>query len=647
MTSSGFAMGPNAETKFVGEVHRFVDSAGSAAHATVNCFDQVRIWISSDGLPAKHQARLALLRAMNSSDLRITLIVALSHLTASAHRDLIEFSRNLDIAVRDIGSIDPVDEDERIILEHIHAEIHAYSSGFTSTKGNLSVVSDYARLLSSVISSGLCTDMDVEFGNSFGSTARQTSCPYGVIARFKRNGCVSNDVTAGIPQSEPFRNARRNVAAFVRIYREAASDFLRAVYGDIVDPAVVSAHPRFFELRNRRHDQSLCGTVRFSLTGGPDNFAIALHQSGLSCGYEAGIKRGVEPGEFLPDHVPHVLVRGGGDATCLSYERFEFAASVPEAVRGAQRANLWPNSLPQATSHWDHSWIDDHTAWKTLSYRERTLLGLIEGGELSPERAMPLLAHRTVPRCLLGAGSPRSKSAFDFLTHPRGARLGRPTNERAKKRFSSRLEQTYQRRPQAEISSAASDLVDNGVVAVHGLLDEHTLDALCVSFEQQVLSKGATTALQQFSFNLAVDDCDPRLIETICTVANTPELASILDEYFGGLSRFVSARGYRQGPCKPLRYRAWDYHQDMKTAGPFEELKIMVLLTDVPHDGQAMRYACGSHTYSWKFRTQQETKFTLDEALALGGRGLFLAYGQAGTCVLFDTNGIHSGHRNL
>lgn len=73
----------------------------------------------------------------------------------------------------------------------------------------------------------------------------------------------------------------------------------------------------------------------------------------------------------------------------------------------------------------------------------------------------------------------------------------------------------------------------------------------------------------------------------------------------------------------------------------------MLLLTDVPHDGQATRFACGSQSFHWDCKTQQLTRFTFDEALDFGQKGLFVCYGSAGTCILFDTNGIHSGHRNL
>ncbi|USQ85763.1 phytanoyl-CoA dioxygenase family protein [Streptomyces phaeoluteigriseus] len=609
---------------------------------TVNCLDQVRIWISSDGLPAKHRARLTRLRAMNGGG-RILLIVAGSVLEPDAAREVFEFASRLDIQVRDVSTIPAADADERVILEHIHAEIDAHFFRPEDAKGNLSVVSDYARLLGFVIEQGMCTDMDVEFTHSLCPAAASAPCPLGILARFKDNDCLSNDVTAGFAWSEPFRTARRNVAALVTRYREAAGRFLAAVYGDSVDPSTVSDHPHFFQLRNLRHDPSLTGTARFSLAGGPDNLAIAFHEAGLVCGYERGVERGVEAGELTSDHVPHVLV-AGTRSTSLAYEPFEFGAPPSACVRAEQRAQLWPDFLPEVVCHWDHSWIADHHDWQPLTYRERLLLATLDGDEWRRDEAMSIAESRALPRCLV---DPPAITAPEPVALQGGPVLSTLAHDQTPARWGVRSTSTGESAGKRHGVSEESLFRDNGIVAVSGLVDDPTLLGLRERFEAEIGKKGETTSLQQLSFNLAVDECARGTIEMIKDLAHLPALTEILDRYFDGRSRFVSARGYRQGPCKPLRYRAWDYHQDMKTKGPFEELKVMVLLTDVTPDGQALRYVCGSQTVEWDFETQRETKFTLDEALQFGNGGLFLGYGTSGTCVVFDTNGIHSGHRNL
>ncbi|MFF9915545.1 phytanoyl-CoA dioxygenase family protein [Streptomyces sp. NPDC013457] len=619
---------------------------GAPAHTaktpTVNCLDQVRIWISSDGLPAKHRARLTRLRAMNGGG-RILLIVAGSVLEPAAAKEVFDFASRLDIHVRDVSTIPAADADERLILEHIHAEIDAHFFRPEDAKGNLSVVSDYARLLSFVIERGLCTDMDVEFTSSLVPAAASTPCPLGILARFKDNGCLSNDVTAGIPWSEPFREARRNIAALVTGYREAACRFLAAVHGDSVDPSVVSDHPRFFQLRNLRHDPALTGTARFSLAGGPDNLAIAFHEAGLFCGYERGVERGVEAGELTSDHVPHALV-AGASSTSLAYEPFDFGAPPAACVRAEQRAQLWPDFLPEVICHWDHSWITDHHDWQALTYRERLLLATLDGDAWNRDEAVSIAESRAPARCLVDLPD---SIAPEPLVREGGPVLSILAHEQTPVRRGVGRTSTGESTRRRHGVSEESLFRDNGIVAVGGLVDDVMLLGLRERFEAEIGKKGGTTPLQQLSFNLAVDECARHTVEMIRDLACLPALTEILDRYFDAPSRFVSARGYRQGPCKPLRYRAWDYHQDMKTQGPFEEVKVMVLLTDVTPDGQALRYACGSQKVEWNFETQRETKFTLDEALRCGNGDLFIGYGASGTCVLFDTNGIHSGHRNL
>ncbi|MFI0796044.1 phytanoyl-CoA dioxygenase family protein [Micromonospora rubida] len=624
---------------------------GTPLAAAVNCADQVRLWISSDGLPSKHRARLIRLRVMNPG-CRILLIVARSALIADAGRALDAFAARLDIEIQDIGLIEPVDADERLILEHVRAEIDAFFAAERDATGNLSVVSDYLRLLDFVLRRGLCADMDVEFPEPLPASASAVPCPLGVIARFKHNGCVSNDVTAGIAQSPPLRLARRNVAALIRTYREAACRYLVEQGIDrAAELATISSHPRFFELRNRQHDETLTGTARFSLTGGPDSFAISLHQAGIHCGFETDVLRGVEAGELIPDHVPHVLTGSGAGHDNLRYEPYRFGPTTSAGQATFQRDQLWPAVLPDVVSHWDHSWIADHDSWRALTYREHLLLTFFDSPGWSPREAAELIGPRQVMAC---PNRPAWSWSTGLLLPPVPDRRPVPARSggRAGVGTPDAPSDTYRRDLRQRLDDAGSlhfsqRFVDNGIVAVQGLIGAESLAHLRAAFAVEVGRKTSDGALQQGSFNLSVDPSEAATRELFREVAASPPLIDIVEYYLGGPSKFVSARGYRQGPCRPLRYRAWDYHQDMKTSGPFEEVKVMLLLTDVPPGGQAMRYACGTQAYLWDCETQQQTKFTLDEALTLGGQGMFVAYGPAGTAVLFDTNGIHAGHRNL
>lgn len=632
------------------------DSLDAHLTVTVNCEEQVRVWISSDGLPPKHRARLIRLRVMNPRS-RITLIVSRQSLTKAADESLDAFATKLNIEIQDISAIQHVDSDERLILEHIHAEITAFFSAPKEAKGNLSVVSDYVRLLDFVLQRGLCTDMDVEFLEPLSQLVTKVPCPLGVLARFKCNGCVSNDATAGIAQSMPFRLARSNVATLIRKYREAVCRyFVEDGIDENADVDTVSSHPRFFELRNKQHDDALTGTARFSLAGGPDNFAISLHQSGIFCGYESDVTRGLEVGELTFDHVPHVLTESPTNHAGLCYQPFRFGPTTSVHQQTLQREQLWPHSLPNIVSHWDHSWIIDCQQWQAPTYREELLLAFFDGPNWSLEQATSLVRESQMTLC---PARPVLPSLIETLIRP-APRQTPPTvtlekmtaadqafvleRETPSDEFRQELESRLDYAGSRQLSR---QFVDTGIVAVHGLIDDDTLQQLRAAFEIEIAKKQSDNALQQISFNLCVDECEPRTLELFRNVASCPRLIDIVSYYLGGRSKFVSARGYRQGPCKPLRYRAWDYHQDMKTKGPFGEVKVMLLLTDVPHDGQAMRFACGSQSFHWDCKTQQQTRFTFDEALDFGQKGLFVCHGSAGTCILFDTNGIHSGHRNL
>ena len=623
---------------------------------TVNCYDQVRVWISSDGLPPKHCARLIRLRVMNPL-CHITLIVSRKHLTTRANESLNLFSFKLNIEILDISTIPPVDSDELLILEHIHAEINAFFSSNKEAKGNLSVVSDYLRLLDFILQRGLCADMVVEFVEPLSKLVTNVPCPLGVIARFKRNGCVSNDVTAGVAQSRPFQLARSNVAKLIRTYRESVCHYFEDQgIEENIGVETVSWHPRFFELRNKQYDKKLTGTARFSLAGGPDNFSISLYQSGIFCGFECDVLRGREEGELTLDHVPHVLTGSTMNSALLCYKPFKFG-STTSLASVLQRKQLWPPCLPNIISHWDHSWIIDCCQWQYLTYKEKELLALFDGPKWDIGQAASIISLNRIVLCNRWLEPP---SLIQKLMQP--AAVGHITKTlkfdemtAVDREFILNLETpngTFRQKQEEKLNQVGllkmvREFVDNGIIAVHGLFNNEILQQLRDAFEIEIAKKHSENALQQIAFNICVDDCELHILKLIRKIASSPYLRDIISYYLGGKSKFVSARGYRQWPCKPLRYRAWDYHQDMKTKGPFGEVKVMLILTDVPHDGQAMRFVAGSQSFHWDCKTQRQSKFTMDEALDFGRKGLFVCYGIAGTCFFFDTNGIHSGHRNL
>jgi hypothetical protein len=113
------------------------------------------------------------------------------------------------------------------------------------------------------------------------------------------------------------------------------------------------------------------------------------------------------------------------------------------------------------------------------------------------------------------------------------------------------------------------------------------------------------------------------------------------EEYYGRELYVADCKLQRHEPTTPYEERSFRWHHD----GKGKYVKTMWLLTDVPPDGQRMSYVAGSHR-RWKAAlTYEETRFTDAGARRLGQ--VVECAGEAGSVVLFDTNGIHRGNRNL
>lgn len=200
----------------------------------------------------------------------------------------------------------------------------------------------------------------------------------------------------------------------------------------------------------------------------------------------------------------------------------------------------------------------------------------------------------------------------------------------------------------SDFQSLAQQLDDNGLLIMPELLTGETLQLLQVGFQKQIDQKPTDKHLKQTSFNATVDKIDKKLNETVAKLAEHKPLQALIQHYLGQENiALASWRGYRQEPRSSMHYRAWDWHNDQKALGAYGELKIMILLTDLDKDGQAMRVMQGSQKKHWFMPTQKFSKYHFDEALSYSKDTPTLCYGKAGTVILFDTNIIHSGFRNL
>jgi len=118
-----------------------------------------------------------------------------------------------------------------------------------------------------------------------------------------------------------------------------------------------------------------------------------------------------------------------------------------------------------------------------------------------------------------------------------------------------------------------------------------------------------------------------------------PFLVGLASHYLGKTAKLAYGRGYRQEPIPHERYRAFQWHHDLKR----KMVKIMILLTDVPAYGQRMDYAVGTHRTWHEFHTQLDTTF---EEKDIDASTVMPCCGRAGTVIVFDPNGLHTGTRN-
>lgn len=200
-----------------------------------------------------------------------------------------------------------------------------------------------------------------------------------------------------------------------------------------------------------------------------------------------------------------------------------------------------------------------------------------------------------------------------------------------------------------DFQTLAQQLDDDGVLILPQLLTEDILKSLQTGFENEINKKIIDKQLQQTSFNAVVDVVEKDMQQAVSQLSNNTTLQALIQYHLGQKNiALASWRGYRQEPRESMHYRAWDWHNDQKALGPYGELKIMILLTDLDKDGQAMRVMPGSHKRHWNMPSQKFTKYHFDEAISFSSKDTqTTCYGKAGTVIIFDTNMVHSGFRNL
>ncbi len=128
---------------------------------------------------------------------------------------------------------------------------------------------------------------------------------------------------------------------------------------------------------------------------------------------------------------------------------------------------------------------------------------------------------------------------------------------------------------------------------------------------------------------------------SLSTLTTVPLVEEVVRSYLGADALWTFWRGYRLEPMAPRTYRAFQAHID----GHAHELKAMVFLTPTEADQQCMLYWAGTHRIDWKVERSADTVFSAEFVAQLPEP--IRATGEVGDIILFDTNGVHAGQRNL
>jgi hypothetical protein len=93
-------------------------------------------------------------------------------------------------------------------------------------------------------------------------------------------------------------------------------------------------------------------------------------------------------------------------------------------------------------------------------------------------------------------------------------------------------------------------------------------------------------------------------------------------------------------PIETYERRAFQWHHDGYGK---KGLRVMLLLTDVPEHGQAMKYCPATNVFDWPTRSSRETRFTNEYTNHFEQ---YICSGKAGDAIVFTNHGLHRGQRN-
>ena len=182
----------------------------------------------------------------------------------------------------------------------------------------------------------------------------------------------------------------------------------------------------------------------------------------------------------------------------------------------------------------------------------------------------------------------------------------------------------------------AQSIVDDGCVIIDQYFDKVELEKLQNEFRRLIVSRELIPETK----SIVMRTKDLHESALFSELGFRRDFIDFAEYYWGKPIILFGTGGGRILPQKVDKdYDSYQWHHD---AGR-KLLRVMILLSDVPDDGQRMDYLLGSHKiFRYKLDNSRRKKEEVE------GKGTVMkCSGKAGSIVIFDTNGIHRGNRNL
>lgn len=232
-----------------------------------------------------------------------------------------------------------------------------------------------------------------------------------------------------------------------------------------------------------------------------------------------------------------------------------------------------------------------------------------------------------MPNSILASGKMKLSGVRHYLFY-------RHIYERPRPGFRKRVADSFN---DMYFQSCATSLCEKGVAILPSFFSGEKLESMQIDYERWASAAPLdANHTKQFGRSYLSDSA------ALSQAALNPFLIGLAKYYWGKPIFLAEAAGYRLEPTTTDDYGSFQWHHDAKR----KQVKIMILLSDVSDSGQRMDYLPGTHK-NWHtgLNAYEDSRFT-PETLEKYGEPIRCS-GPAGTVIVFDTNGLHRGNRNL